>query len=96
MSRNDKASPYTRRILHAFKVYDEEWVVTGHTDTGIWFEETEDSVAGMAEMRDGSWVLDAVARDTVTLYHGKGMADALEAFFNEHGPPPMGGNYERG
>jgi uncharacterized protein YodC (DUF2158 family) len=69
------------------------WRITEVTETYITFEETrkngqEDThMGGEAELIDGRWVLDKGTRQQIETYEGKSTADAIEAFFNEHGPP---------
>lgn len=87
-------NPYTKRVSHTFELrkYD-IWEVTDFDTEYIGFEETrkngqEDThMGGEANLVDGKWVLDQSTRNQIEMYASEATANALEAFFNEHGTP---------
>ena len=89
---NDK-SPYTKRVTHTFTADDQEWAVTDFYAEQIGFEETRKNgqedchMIGEAVLVDGKWKLEDYTRRQIEMYTGKETADAIEAFFDEHGPP---------
>lgn len=89
--------PYEMKIAWQFEVDDEYWICTGIHNHGnsLDFEEVDKNgqedthIYGTAEKVDGQWKLDNSTRLGVMLYRGDRTANALEKFFNEHGPPDV-------
>lgn len=83
---------YEKQIIYTFKAGGETWAVTSFSDTYICFEETrkngqEDThMSGEAGLVDGKWKIDE-GRGQIETYEGAWVADDIEAYFNEHGPP---------
>jgi hypothetical protein len=81
-------------ITH-FEVLDEPWVVLTFAENVIEFEENNNEhpdchmigMTGTAERFDGRWKIDESSRRQIEMYYRRGMADAIEAFFDKHGPP---------
>lgn len=88
-----ESAAYTQQILYTFTVDDYDWAVTGASPEQIHFEETRKNgqedchFGGWADLVDGQWVLEESTREDIEMYTRESTADALEAFFNEHGPP---------
>ncbi len=92
------ATGYTRKVTHLFEAGGEGWKVTHANASGIDFTETrcngqEDCRMGgeAIALGDGKWALDEWTRKQIETYSSKRTADAVEAFFNEHGAPPAEG-----
>lgn len=86
-------SGYQKRISWTFEAGGDLWEVFSFTNEVIDFEETRKNgqedchTRGSAERVDGRWVLEEWTRSQINTYGRTGQADAIEAFFNEHGLP---------
>ena len=91
-----ESKPYTRRVSYHFEAGRERWAVLSFSDDCIEFEETRKNGQEDCHMRgdalciDGTWHLDEYTRKCIEDYGNVGSADAVEAFFNEHGTPTDG------
>jgi hypothetical protein len=85
--------PYTKTVTHQFEAGGTGWAILYHDTKGCEFEETrkngqEDThIWGEAAVVDGKWVLKDDTREMIGMYESDHTADAVEAFFNEHGMP---------
>ncbi len=83
---------YEKKVIYHFNAGGEVWSVTSFSDTRISFEETrkngqEDThMSGSAELENGKWKI-TDGRGQIEFYEDAWVADDIEAYFNEHGPP---------
>lgn len=85
--------PYTKTISYEFEVMENSWSVSDFGDRHIYCEDLrkngqEDThLFAEMEIRDGEWKVSAEDIDQIRQYEGQQLVDALEKFFDEHGPP---------
>lgn len=87
--------PYTKRVSFLFSVGKLHWEVTSFDAERIAIEETrkngqeDEHIGGDLVRTDGRWTLTKWLRESIETHEAD--ADAIEAFFNQHGapaPPP--------
>lgn len=87
------SKPFRRYVTYQFEVAHEIWEVTGSSENSIGFSETEKNgqedthIAGELNLIDGKWKLEEWTRESIDMYRNDETADAIEAFFDKHGPP---------
>lgn len=85
--------PYRKIVEWHFSVGGDVYALTRFDNVTLSVEETgkngqEDThFYGELELIDGKWLLDESSRKHLTFYESTQTADALEAFFDEHGLP---------
>lgn len=84
---------YRKQVQYMFAVYGDIWAVTHVSERYLVIEETrkngQEDTHMSAELTlndDGKWQYED-GREQIEMYESDGMADAILAFFNEHGPP---------
>lgn len=88
------STPYRKVTVYVFEVDRYVWEITKFTEDRITFGESrkagrEDINFGSFEvvLVDGYWRLDGETLHRIRRFYGGVTEQALEAFFNEHGPP---------
>jgi hypothetical protein len=86
--------PYIKVITYCFKAGGVEFAVVAFSATSVEIEETakngqEDThfYGNLTCGEDGQWTLEEYSRERLERYEGAAVADAIEDFFNQWGPP---------
>lgn len=95
MSDAEYKEAYKRQIHYIFNI-QYEWAITHWDGNSVGGEEVRKNGQEDCHMRfeanlvDGKWVLDELSRQYIDFT----TAAAIEAYFNEHGMPCPGENYD--